>query len=119
MLVRRYFITNLNAFFNCKIMISLMQLFPIIMQLCFTGTSNVIDTTLEEETCILSRLLLAANSSKKITMMRQEGRGSLDPESVTDMLQLGLEVAENVHKSLEAKLIEETKIAKKQTYGFL
>jgi len=94
---------------NCPVMITVNKI----------GTSNVIDTTLEEETCILSRLLVAANTSKKITMMRQEGHGSLDPDSMADMAQLGLEVAVNVHKSLDAKLIEDSKTAKKETHGFL
>ena len=46
------------------------------------------DASQKEEACCLARLMVAVTASGSITAMVKEGQGSLDPDSVTEMMQV-------------------------------
>lgn len=59
-----------------------MPLFPQI------GYRHVVDATLQEEACSLASFLISVTSQGVITCMKKVGRGSLDPESIFEMMEV-------------------------------
>ncbi|XP_044789736.1 exosome complex component RRP42 isoform X5 [Bubalus kerabau] len=60
---------------------------PCIVTLCKIGYRHVVDATLQEEACSLASLLVSVTSKGVVTCMRKVGKGSLDPESIFEMLE--------------------------------
>lgn len=54
------------------------------------GYRHVVDATLQEEACSLASLLVAVTSKGVVTCMRKVGKGSLDPESIFEMMEVRL-----------------------------
>lgn len=46
------------------------------------------DASQKEEACCLARLMMAVTAEGNVTAMVKEGSGSLDPSSVSDMMQV-------------------------------
>nr|XP_058144795.1 exosome complex component RRP42 isoform X3 [Dasypus novemcinctus] len=63
---------------------------PCIVTLCKIGCRHVVDATLQEEACSLASLLVSVTNKGVVTCMRKVGRGSLDPESVFEMMEVRL-----------------------------
>ncbi|XP_012575977.1 PREDICTED: exosome complex component RRP42 isoform X3 [Condylura cristata] len=60
---------------------------PCIVTLCKIGCRHVVDATLQEEACSLASLLVSVTSKGVMTCMRKVGKGSLDPESIFEMME--------------------------------
>lgn len=54
------------------------------------GYRHVVDATLQEEACSLASLLVSVTSKGVVTCTRKVGKGSLDPESVFEMMEVRL-----------------------------
>lgn len=54
------------------------------------GYRHVVDATLQEEACSLASLLVSVTSKGVVTCMRKVGKGSLDPESIFEMMEVRL-----------------------------
>lgn len=61
---------------------------PVVVTLSKIGNCQIVDATQEEEVCTLARLMIAVTSSGSITAVVKEGQGSLDPDSVIEMMQV-------------------------------
>lgn len=93
---------------------------PCIITLSKIGHRHVVDATLQEEACSLASVLVAVNSKGTLTCMRKMGKGSLDPESIFEMIETGKRVAKSLHLSLQNVLNQEESVGKKrQKIGFL
>lgn len=46
------------------------------------------DATLQEEACSLASLLISVTSKGALTSMKKVGKGSLDPESIFEMMEV-------------------------------
>ncbi|NXP36735.1 EXOS7 protein, partial [Leiothrix lutea] len=60
---------------------------PCIVTLSKIGYRHVVDATLQEEACSLASLLISVTSKGAITSMKKVGKGSLDPESIFEMME--------------------------------
>uniref|UniRef100_A0A8C5M5L9 Exosome component 7 n=1 Tax=Leptobrachium leishanense TaxID=445787 RepID=A0A8C5M5L9_9ANUR len=93
---------------------------PCIVTLSRIGHRHVVDATLQEEACSLASVLVSVTSKGVLTCMRKLGRGSLDPESIFEMIETGKRVAKSLHMSLQSILNQEESLGKKrQKIGFL
>lgn len=93
---------------------------PCIVTLSKIGHYHAVDATQKEEACCLARLMVAITASGSVTAMVKEGSGSLDPDSVADMMQTGKKIGQAVNKKLMERLTEEEqKGLKRKTVGFL
>lgn len=54
------------------------------------GYRHVVDATLQEEACSLASLLVSVTSKGVVTCMRKVGKGSLEPESIFEMMEVRL-----------------------------
>ncbi|MEE6510560.1 hypothetical protein FKM82_030439 [Ascaphus truei] len=61
---------------------------PCIVTLSRIGHRHVVDATLQEEACSLASLLVSVTSKSVLTCMRKIGKGSLDPESIFEMIEV-------------------------------
>lgn len=52
------------------------------------GCRHVVDASLQEEACSLASLLLSVTSRGILTCMKKLGKGSLDPESIFEMMEV-------------------------------
>ena len=67
----------------------------------------------------MARLILGVTSQGHMTGMVKDGGGSLDPDSVADMIETGKKVGQSVNVVLLKQLQEEEKAGvKTQTVGF-
>ncbi|GAB5567982.1 exosome complex component RRP42 isoform X1 [Prionailurus iriomotensis] len=93
---------------------------PCIVTLCKIGYRHVVDATLQEEACSLASLLVSVTSKGVVTCMRKVGKGSLDPESIFEMMETGKRVGKVLHASLQSILHKEESLGpKRQKVGFL
>uniref|UniRef100_A0A2H6NDU9 Exosome component 7 n=1 Tax=Micrurus carvalhoi TaxID=3147026 RepID=A0A2H6NDU9_9SAUR len=93
---------------------------PCIVTLSKIGYRHVVDTTLQEEACSLASLLISITSQGIVTCMKKVGSGSLDPESVFEMMETGKRVGKLLHTSLQAILDKEERLGTaRKKVGFL
>ncbi|OXB65965.1 hypothetical protein ASZ78_002713 [Callipepla squamata] len=93
---------------------------PCIVTLSKIGYRHVVDATLQEEACSLASLLIAITSKGALTCMKKIGKGSLDPESIFEMMETGNKVGKSLHASLQKVLDEEESLGTtRQKVGFL
>uniref|UniRef100_A0A8V0Z0X7 Ribosomal RNA-processing protein 42 n=1 Tax=Gallus gallus TaxID=9031 RepID=A0A8V0Z0X7_CHICK len=93
---------------------------PCIVTLNKIGYRHVVDATLQEEACSLASLLIAITSKGALTCMKKIGKGSLDPESIFEMMETGKKVGKSLHASLQKVLDEEESLGTtRQKVGFL
>lgn len=99
------------------------SLMPCIVTISKIGFCHVVDATMEEETCTLARLQLGVTSDGTITVMKKDGAGSLDPDSITDMIETGRHVGQSLNTHLMSVLMKEEKerqeSGSQHTVGFL
>lgn len=48
------------------------------------------DASPQEETCSLAQLLVSINGDKNICAMQKVGSGALDPDSIFEMIEVGI-----------------------------
>ncbi|XP_057287470.1 exosome complex component RRP42 isoform X1 [Pezoporus wallicus] len=93
---------------------------PLIVTLSKIGYRHVVDATLEEEACSLASLLVSVTSKGALTSIKKMGRGSLDPESIFEMMETGKKVGKALHVALQKILDEEESLGtSRQKVGFL
>ncbi|OBS80788.1 hypothetical protein A6R68_21008, partial [Neotoma lepida] len=93
---------------------------PCIVTLCKIGCRHVVDATLQEEACSLASLLVSVTSKGVVTCMRKVGKGSLDPESIFEMMESSKRVGKVLHMSLQSVLHKEESMGpKRPKVGFL
>ncbi|KAI1726875.1 3' exoribonuclease family, domain 1 domain-containing protein [Ditylenchus destructor] len=94
---------------------------PLVIGICRIGEQNVIDPTEIEEACASSSLFVsvvvpARNTSSKTTLddqchltcVRKSKGGSLEVESIQDMISAAVRSARNLNVALEARLKQES-----------
>ena len=64
---------------------------------------------MEEESCSMARLILGVTSQGHVTGMIKDGHGSLDPDSIADMIDSGKKAGQSVNLVLLKQLQEEEK----------
>ncbi|XP_062975908.1 exosome complex component RRP42 [Elgaria multicarinata webbii] len=93
---------------------------PCIVTLSKIGYRHVVDATLQEEACSLASLLISVTSRGVLTCMKKVGRGSLDPESIFEMMETGKRVGKLLHTSLQTILDKEESLGTtRKKIGFL
>ncbi|XP_023694818.2 exosome complex component RRP42 [Paramormyrops kingsleyae] len=93
---------------------------PCIVTLCKIGHRHVVDATLQEKACSVAGLLVSVTHKGTITCVRKVGGGSLEPESIFEMTEMGKRVGKALHAPL-MKLLrdEEAQGKQRQKVGFL
>lgn len=71
---------------------------PIFVTLSKVGQRYVVDATAEEEACSLACVILSVMKDGRCTALRKEGSGSLDPQSICEMLEAGKRIGMNLHR---------------------
>ncbi|ELT89253.1 hypothetical protein CAPTEDRAFT_159382 [Capitella teleta] len=93
---------------------------PCLVTLNKIGLAHVVDACLEEEACSLAKVVFGVTENGSISSMRKIGSGSLDPNTINDMIQSAKRVGLSLNDSLAEKLKEEELFGdKKTTKGFL
>lgn len=68
----------------------------------------------------MASLLVSVTNKGVVTCMRKVGKGSLDPESIFEMMETGERVGKALHSSLQSLLHKEESLGpKRQKVGFL
>ncbi|ESO95083.1 hypothetical protein LOTGIDRAFT_188948 [Lottia gigantea] len=92
---------------------------PCIVTLSKIGHHHVVDASQKEEACCLARLMMGVTADSTITALKKEGWGSLNPESIFEMMESGKNVGKVLNASLLSLLEDEEKGSKRKTVGFL
>ncbi|NXX90886.1 EXOS7 protein, partial [Centropus bengalensis] len=93
---------------------------PCIVTLSKIGYRHVVDATLQEQACCLASLLISVTSKGTFTSMKKVGKGSLDPESIFEMMETAKKVGKSLHVALQKVLDEEESLGtSRQKVGFL
>ncbi|XP_076850138.1 exosome complex component RRP42 isoform X2 [Brachyhypopomus gauderio] len=93
---------------------------PCIVTLCKIGHRHVVDATLQEKACSAASLLVALTPRGAVTCVRKLGPGSLDPDSIFEMMETGKRVGKALHAPLMLLLQKEESLGqKRQKIGFL
>ncbi|XP_068603425.1 exosome complex component RRP42 [Brachionichthys hirsutus] len=93
---------------------------PCIVTLCKVGHRHVVDATLQEKACSVASLVVAVTQRGAVTCTRKVGGGSLDPESIFEMTEVGKRVGRARHAPLMKLLQQEERLGKTlQKVGFL
>jgi len=93
---------------------------PCLVTLSKVGSCHIVDASMEEETCTLARLMVGVTETGEVTAMRKEGGGSLDPESIFEMMLSARSVGVTLNKSLMCTLRDEETVTKsREQTGFL
>ncbi|CAH1277589.1 EXOSC7, partial [Branchiostoma lanceolatum] len=82
------------------------------------GQRHVVDASWEEELCSLARLTVGVTRKGTIAGLNKEGSGSLDPESIYEMIESGKKVGMVLNSRLKEALQKEEN-SKREKIGFL
>lgn len=91
---------------------------PLVVTVNKIGHYHVIDASEKEEACSLARIMLGVTQSGLITAMKKEGSGSLDADSISDMMESAKKVGVVLNKNL-LKSLEEEETQSTEAVGFL
>ncbi|XP_078689014.1 exosome complex component RRP42-like [Branchiostoma floridae x Branchiostoma belcheri] len=91
---------------------------PLIVTLSKIGHRHVVDASWEEELCSLARLTVGVTQKGTIAGLNKEGSGSLDPESIYEMIESGKKVGVVLNSRLKEAL-EKEENSKREKIGFL
>jgi len=93
---------------------------PVLVTLSRIGNHCVVDATPEEEACSSATLVMGVAPKGEVTTLKKMGSGSFHPATIHEALATGVEIAQEVHAALKAKLLQEEKLgSKRQKFGFL
>ncbi|XP_018304213.1 exosome complex exonuclease RRP42 isoform X2 [Mycetomoellerius zeteki] len=94
--------------------------YPVVLTVCKIGDNFVIDPTSEEESCSTASILMSVMPNGKVTSVVKLGYGSLLPNTLIKMLQVGKDISFKLNEALMKGLEEENKLGKtKPIFGFL
>lgn len=80
---------------------------PLLVTLSRIGNHVVVDTTLEEEACSSSNIVVAVAPDGTVTALRTIGSGSFHRETLSEALHVAHDLGRSLHKLLSKKLQEE------------
>ena len=83
------------------------KLVPVLVTLNKVGQGHIVDATMSEEACSLARLFVSVTHDGFVTYMRKAGGGSLDPESVQEIIESGKKIGLSLNTSLIQTLKQE------------
>ncbi|XP_017753359.1 PREDICTED: exosome complex component RRP42 isoform X1 [Eufriesea mexicana] len=94
--------------------------YPIIVTLCKIGDNYIVDPTSEEEVCSASSIAVSTLPNGKISSIIKLGYGSIQPNTLNKMLQMGKDIGLQLNKGLMKALKEENQLGRqRQILGFL
>lgn len=94
--------------------------YPLIVTVCKIGDNFVVDPTLEEESCSAVSLVMSVMPNGKVTSVVKLGYGSLLPNTLIKMLEVGKGISLKLNEALIKVLEEEDKLGRtKPLCGFL
>nr|CAB3244005.1 exosome complex component RRP42-like [Phallusia mammillata] len=88
---------------------------PILVTVSFVGTRHIIDATVEEESCCSASVVMGVTRRGRILGVRKQCGGSLNPETLVEMLEFGKKSGRQLHVALDKML----KSYEKGTTGYL
>ncbi|CAN7991705.1 unnamed protein product, partial [Ixodes hexagonus] len=91
---------------------------PCFITLSKVGQQFVLDATQEEEACAVGSLAIAVTASGKIAALFKAGTGSLHPENVMDVIEVGRDIGISLNAAVAAELEAEVTTKKKGDKGF-
>ncbi|XP_076806094.1 exosome complex exonuclease RRP42-like [Clavelina lepadiformis] len=77
---------------------------PVLVTLSKIGNRHIVDATDEEECCCSASLVMGVTRRGHTVGVRKMGGGSLDPESLTEMIDSGKKIGRQLHISLDKLL---------------
>jgi len=80
---------------------------PLVVTVNKIGHYHVIDASEREETCSLAKIMLGVTDTGLVTAMKKEGSGSLDADSIADMMESAKKVGISLNNSLVKALRQE------------
>nr|XP_002127184.1 exosome complex component RRP42-like [Ciona intestinalis] len=84
---------------------------PVLVTISKVGSRHVVDASSEEELCCNASLVMGVTKRGRTTGMRKMGGGSLDPESIPEMIETGKNIGRQLHISLDKLLKTEQGMA--------
>jgi len=72
---------------------------PVLVTINKVGSRHIVDATPEEEFCSNASLIIGITNKGVVTGMNKVGSGSLDPESITEMLETAKVVGKRINKA--------------------
>eukprot|EP00997_Jenningsia_sp_PLL12_P011295 NODE_8850_length_392_cov_21.367347_g7963_i0.p1 GENE.NODE_8850_length_392_cov_21.367347_g7963_i0~~NODE_8850_length_392_cov_21.367347_g7963_i0.p1 ORF type:complete len:115 (+),score=46.40 NODE_8850_length_392_cov_21.367347_g7963_i0:24-347(+) len=75
---------------------------PVIVTLLRVGSVYVADPSLEEESCMTSRLTVAVDGKGRVCGVRKSGKSGMHPTDVLDMLNAAKSIAMRLIKRVDA-----------------
>lgn len=91
---------------------------PVIITVNKIGHNHVVDASEKEEACSLARIMLGVTQNGVVTAMKKEGSGSLDADSISDMMESAKKVGVLLNKCLLTSLNDE-ELQGSEAVGFL
>jgi len=95
---------------------------PLLVTVAKIGMGNVVDMTQEEEVCSKAALIVGVSETKEkqqfITLVKKMRGGSLDPDSLDEMIGLAVRVGTKLQENFIEKLSSESQYENK-TVGFM
>lgn len=92
---------------------------PCFITLLKVGQQFILDATQEEEACAVGSLALAVTASGKIAALFKAGTGSLHPENVVDVIEVGRDIGISLNAAIAAGLEAEVATKEVGQKGFL
>lgn len=92
---------------------------PCFVTLSKVGQQFVLDASQEEEACAVGSLSIAVTETGKIVSILKGGSGSLHPENIMDIIEVGQDIGISLNKAIMEKLELEGAIKEKKTVSFL
>lgn len=91
---------------------------PCFITLSKVGQQFVLDATQEEQGCAVGSLAMAVTETGKVAALFKGGTGSLHPENIVDIIEVGRDVGIALNTAVSQQLKLEGSV-KKETKGFL
>nr|VZI12388.1 unnamed protein product [Spirometra erinaceieuropaei] len=80
---------------------------PLFVTVHKIGSTLVVDATREEEACSLSRVLVSVKADGTLTSLIKEGCGSLQVDTLLEMVEIGRTLGEEMHSALGTAIAQE------------
>uniref|UniRef100_H2ZE95 Exosome component 7 n=1 Tax=Ciona savignyi TaxID=51511 RepID=H2ZE95_CIOSA len=77
---------------------------PLLVTISKAGSRHIVDATADEESCCNASLVVGVTRRGRTMGMRKMGEGSLDPESIPEMIETGKNIGRQLHIALDKLL---------------
>ena len=77
---------------------------PVLITLSRIGNRHIVDATIEEESCCSASLVMGITRRGLTVGIRKLGNGSLDPESINEMIDSGKRIGKELHVAIDKLL---------------